>query len=165
MVTQHSDKGWNRTGINPFITHPIKGCTTPPGSMPLIFYEQQCRFFYIFQETEQWKSYEIEPTVFRPCPRRLECLTICRCHIKGSTFSSVILRPWVLVKLEFEPTTSRSADQCLSNWANRWRQNNNNNNNIIIIIEIPEEIETHSSFTSYMCTSVGLWANRKQNFC
>ena len=29
------------------------------------------------------------PMVFCPYPRRLECLTICRCHNKGSTFSSV----------------------------------------------------------------------------
>jgi len=33
------------------------------------------------------------PTVYRPYPRRLECLTICRCNYKDSTFSSVILRP------------------------------------------------------------------------
>ena len=31
-------------------------------------------------------------TVFRPYPRRLESLTVCRCHCKGSTFSSVILK-------------------------------------------------------------------------
>ena len=30
--------------------------------------------------------------------RRLEWLIICRCHSKGSRFSSVILRPWMLVK-------------------------------------------------------------------
>ena len=35
---------------------------------------------------------ETGPTVYRPHPRRLECLS-CRCHYKGSTFSSVILRP------------------------------------------------------------------------
>ena len=30
----------------------------------------------------------------RPYPKRLESLTVCRCHCKGSTFSSVIsLRP------------------------------------------------------------------------
>ena len=28
------------------------------------------------------------PTVYRPYPRRLEILTICKCHYKGSTFSS-----------------------------------------------------------------------------
>ena len=43
-----------------------------------------------------------------PRPRRLEYLTICRCHCKGSIFSSVILRPWVLVRSGLEPETSRS---------------------------------------------------------
>ena len=38
------------------------------------------------------------PTVYSPYPRRLECLTISRYNYKGSTFSSVILRPWVLVR-------------------------------------------------------------------
>ena len=35
---------------------------------------------------------------YSPYPRRLQCLTICRYHYKGSTFSSVNLRPWVLVR-------------------------------------------------------------------
>ena len=42
---------------------------------------------------------ETGPTVYSPYPRRLESLTIW-CNYKGSTFSSVILRPWVLVRLE-----------------------------------------------------------------
>ena len=74
-------------------TQPMKGCTTSLGSTPPTLYEQQCWFFYVPQELEQWMSCEMAPTVFCPYPRRLECLTNCRCHIKGSTFSSVILRP------------------------------------------------------------------------
>ena len=74
-------------------TRQIKGCTTLTGSTPPTLYEQQCGFFYVSQESEQYKSCETRPKVFRPSPRRLECLTICRCHNKASTFSTAILRP------------------------------------------------------------------------
>ena len=49
------------------------------------------------------------PLVYRPYLRRLESRTICRCHYKGNTFSSIILRPWVLIRPGFEPATSRRA--------------------------------------------------------
>ena len=74
-------------------TQPIRGCTTPPVSTPPTLYEQQCWFFYVPQESEQWNSCETGTTVFLPYLGRLECLTICRWHNKGSTFS--ILRSWV----------------------------------------------------------------------
>ena len=92
---------------------------TPPGSTSPTLFEQWCGFFYIPQELDKWKCCEMRPMVFRPYRGKLESLTICRCHSKGSTFSSVILRPWVLVWTGFEPVTSRSADWRSPNWANQ----------------------------------------------
>ena len=60
---------------------------TPPGSTSPTLFEQWCGFFYVPQEPDKWKCCETGPTVFRPCPIRLESLTICRCHYKGSTLS------------------------------------------------------------------------------
>ena len=47
-------------------------------------------FFNVPQRVITNKGCETGPTVCRPYPRRLESLTICKCHYKGSTFSSVI---------------------------------------------------------------------------
>ena len=91
----------------------MKGCTTPLGFMSLTLCEQQCGFFYVPQESKQRKSCDTGPMIFRPYLRRLENLTVCRCNNKGSTFSSVVLRPQMLVWPWFEHVTSRSADQCL----------------------------------------------------
>ena len=59
------------------------------------------------------KMQETGPTVCSPCPRRLECVTIC------STFSTVILRSWVLVRsgVWIEPRTFRTAVWCFTDLA------------------------------------------------
>ena len=46
----------------------------------------------LLRSTGLWtlKGCETGPQAYRPYPRRLESLTICRCNYKGSTFSSVI---------------------------------------------------------------------------
>ena len=43
---------------------------------------------------------EMGPTLYCSYPRRLASLTICWFNCIGNTFYSVILRPWVLVRLE-----------------------------------------------------------------
>ena len=50
--------------------------------------ERWCGFFYVPQEQDTCKCCGTRPTVFRPYPRRLQSLTVCRCHYKGSTFFS-----------------------------------------------------------------------------
>ena len=57
-----------------------------------------------------FKACETGPRVYHTYPRRLASLMVCRCLYKGSTFSSVIQTPWVLVHIGFEPAGSCSAD-------------------------------------------------------
>ena len=60
--------------------------TNPLRSTSPTLLEQWCRFFYVPQEPDKCNCCETGPTVFRTYPRRLESLTVCRCHYKGSTF-------------------------------------------------------------------------------
>ena len=114
--------GWDRTSayirrlwlplsVHFDLTHP----PTRPLHVPYSF-RQVRGFFNVPCLT--LKMQETGPTVFRPYPRRIGCLTICRCNYKGSTFSSVILRPWVLVRSGAR-TLDLPADWRPTNWANQ----------------------------------------------
>jgi hypothetical protein len=50
-----------------------------------------------------WRSVERRDRHFKWSSEPLKSLTVCRCDCRGSTFSAVILRPWVLVRLGIEP--------------------------------------------------------------
>ena len=75
----------------PSLPKPItrKGWPHHGGLRPLLFSNSDLGSLRP-KRTNQWKCCETGPTVFRPYSRRLESLTICRCHCKGSTFFSVI---------------------------------------------------------------------------
>ena len=53
------------------------------------FFRTMCGFVNVPQ-TIRNECFETGPTIYRPYLRRLESLTICRCHYKGGTFSSLI---------------------------------------------------------------------------
>ena len=106
------------TDINPFIAHPANerlyhtiGIYAP--------YSLRTAFWVL------WRSTRIR-TVKELWDRAYGFLSLSEKTIitivdvtRGSPFSSVISRPWVLIWLGFEPPTFRSADRRLSNWANR----------------------------------------------
>ena len=94
--TQACPEGCARTGLrsharcHPYpIPQPVKvGHTTGvyvPYSFPTVMW-------VLLRPTSrnQCKCCETGSSVFRPYPRILESLTICRCHFKGSSFFSVI---------------------------------------------------------------------------
>ena len=61
-------------------------------------FRQVCKFFNVPCWPCNIEDAGDEAYGYSPYPRRLECLTICWCNYKGSTFSLVILIPWVLVR-------------------------------------------------------------------
>ena len=65
-------------------------------------------FFNIPFLNQYWEDQETGRVVHRPYPRRLEQLTVYRCHSKGNTFSSVVLRPSVCVPLTLEASDSHT---------------------------------------------------------
>ena len=92
---------------------------TPPRSTSPTLFEQWCRFFYVQQEHISEIAVRRDLRFFVVIRVNWKVsVTICRCHYKGSTFFSVILRSWVLVRPGSEPATSRLADR-RTPWANQ----------------------------------------------
>ena len=95
---------WNRTCVpvvsnSFFITHPAhERLTTTPGTARPTLYEKCMGSLTSPANHVILKMRETGPTVYSPYPRRLERLLVCRYNYKSGTFSSVILRPWVLVR-------------------------------------------------------------------
>ena len=89
------------------LTHPPNPCMKctmkrqtnhPTGKYVPYSFRQVCGSLASPADYVTLKMQETGPTVYSPYPRRLECLTICWYNYKGNTFSSLILRPWVLVR-------------------------------------------------------------------
>ena len=130
MWTVSSDVSTRRRHWQPLSVHyqPNPWCewcdmwrlTTTPGSTSPTLFEQWCGFFYVPQEPDKCKCCETGPTVFRPYPRRLESLTVCRCHYKGRTLLLSYFKT-----LSVSPAAVRTRDLPLSkpalslNWTNQ----------------------------------------------
>ena len=69
-----------------------QGQTTTPGTSYPTLYEKCVGSLTSIASHVTVKVQEARPTVYSHCLRRLERLTICRCHYKGSMFSSVIFK-------------------------------------------------------------------------
>ena len=96
---QHDANYCGRITVPP----PHERQTTTPGTTSPKLYEQ-CVGSLTSHRTYICKGCDMGPTVYRPYPRRLESLTVCRCLYKGSA-----VRPGL------EPAASLSADRSLSN--------------------------------------------------
>ena len=70
----------------PYVNVKVRQTTTPGTTRPTL-YEECEGSLTSHRFITRARACEMGPTVYRPYPKRLESLTICRCYYKGSTFS------------------------------------------------------------------------------
>ena len=70
----------------PYVNVKVRQTTTPGTTCPTL-YEECEGSLTSHRFITHARACEMGPTVYRPYPKRLESLTICRCYYKGSTFS------------------------------------------------------------------------------
>ena len=110
-------KGHKRTSRSyskvPHLTHPpirIQKTATAPGS-PYSFRIVR-GFFYVPQNYQHSRNCETGPPTYRPYPRRLESLTICRYITKAAVSPQLFKDPECWSGRNLELTTSRVTARC-----------------------------------------------------
>ena len=89
---QQKNKAWIQVCPCRWPTQSMRGWPHHWGLLPLLFSNSGVGSFTCPKEPDRWKCCETGTMVYRPYLRRLESITVCRSHCKGSTFSSVILK-------------------------------------------------------------------------
>ena len=137
-------------------------------------WQKVCWFFYVplgYDKRGTLKGCEMGPTVYRPnlVPRaflfrtRLFIVHVredwrARCHYKGSSFSSVILKPWVLGRLEVWPPAQQSTVRCSTNWTKQSAVSGSvsrlHNSQILPSFYPQWTFEQYQSFQGYTCTVI-----------
>ena len=113
-------KGHKRTSRSyskvPHLTHPpirIRKTATAPGSPYSLRIVRG--FFYVPQNYQHSRNCETGPPTYRPYPRRLESLTICRWNYKGST-NFFLLKIWsftpACVCINYEKSKETFSSRC-----------------------------------------------------
>ena len=95
MVAQSPEPGAHVTNARLFNSTMDKDQTTTLGTTHPTLYDK-CVGSLTSPANQNNEDAGTGPMVYRPYPRRLEYLTICRCHCKGSIYIIVITNLFVL---------------------------------------------------------------------